>query len=121
MVQEEKVRQIISSLKETSVYSFDLEQFKQLLTLLNKLELVLFKETLIKENETRILSQYELIEEEVFNNIDNQLSYLDNQEFVNNHPTLIKYIDNLDIPFHKSFNIIKPKTLNNPKLEFATF
>lgn len=82
MVQEEKVRQIISSLKETSVYSFDLEQFKQLLTLLNKLELVLFKETLIKENETRILSQYELIEEEVFNNIDNQLSYLDNQELI---------------------------------------
>lgn len=48
-------------------------------------------------------------------------SYVDNQEFVNNHPTLIKYIDNVDIPFHKRFNIIKPKTLNNPKLEFATF
>lgn len=48
-------------------------------------------------------------------------SYVDNQDFVNNHPTLIKYIDNVDIPFHKRFNIIKPKTLNNPKLEFATF
>jgi len=82
MVSEEKVRQIISSLKETSVYSFDLEQFKQLLTLLNKLELVLFKEILVKEGESHILSQYELIEEEVFDNIDNQLSILDNDEVI---------------------------------------
>ncbi len=82
MVSEEKVRQIISSLKETSVYSFDLEQFKQLLTLLNKLELVLFKEILVKEGESHILSQYELIEAEVFENIDNQLSILDNDEVI---------------------------------------
>ena len=82
MVSEEKVRQIISSLKETSVYSFDLEQFKQLLTLLNKLELVLFKEILVKEGENHILSQYELIEAEVFENIDNQLSILDNDEVI---------------------------------------
>ncbi len=83
MVSEDKVRQIISSLKETSVYSFDLEQFKQLLTLLNKLELILFKEILIKENETHILTQYELIETEVFENIDTQLSILDNDEVIN--------------------------------------
>ena len=83
MVSEDKVRQIISSLKETSVYSFDLEQFKQLLTLLNKLELVLFKDILIKEGENHILTQYELIEAEVFENIDNQLSILDNDEVIN--------------------------------------
>ena len=96
MVSEEKVKQIISSLKETSVYSFDLEQFKQLLTLLNKLELVLFKETLIKEGESRILSQYELIEEEVFDNIDAKLSYLDGQELVTMFKTSLltnKYIE----------------------------
>ena len=83
MVSEDKVRQIISSLKETSVYSFDLEQFKQLLTLLNKLELVLFKDILVKEGENHILTQYELIEAEVFENIDNQLSILDNDEVIN--------------------------------------
>ena len=96
MVSEEKVRQIISSLKETSVYSFDLEQFKQLLTLLNKLELVLFKEILIKEGENHILSQYELIEEEVFDNIDKQLSVLDNDEIINTFKASLitnKYIE----------------------------
>lgn len=82
MVSEDKVKQIISSLKETSVYSFDLEQFKQLLTLLNKLELILFKETLIKEGESTILSQYELIEEEVFENIDRKIEILENGEMI---------------------------------------
>ncbi|MBQ7240557.1 MAG: hypothetical protein IJS56_03860 [Bacilli bacterium] len=96
MVSEDKVRQIISSLKETSVYSFDLEQFKQLLTLLNKLELVLFKEILVKEGENNILNQYSLIEEEVFNNIDRQLSILDNDEVINMFKASLltnKYVD----------------------------
>ena len=96
MVSEDKVRQIISSLKETSVYSFDLEQFKQLLTLLNKLELVLFKEILVKEGENNILNQYSLIEEEVFDNIDRQLSILDNDEVINMFKTSLltnKYVD----------------------------
>ena len=96
MVSEDKVRQIISSLKETSVYSFDLEQFKQLLTLLNKLELVLFKEILVKEGENNILNQYSLIEEEVFDNIDRQLSILDNDEVINMFKASLltnKYVD----------------------------
>ena len=93
MVSEDKVRQIISSLKETSVYSFDLEQFKQLLTLLNKLELALFKETLIKDGETTILSQYELIEEEVYDNIDRKIEILENGD--DEETTIIKV--NLDL------------------------
>ena len=96
MVSEDKVRQIISSLKETSVYSFDLEQFKQLLTLLNKLELALFKETLIKDGETTILSQYELIEEEVYDNIDRKIEILENGEMINMFKASLltnKYLD----------------------------
>ena len=96
MVSEDKVRQIISSLKETSVYSFDLEQFKQLLTLLNKLELALFKETLIKEGESSILSQYELIEDEVYDDIERKIEILENGEMINMFKASLltnKYLD----------------------------
>ena len=96
MVSEDKVKQIISSLKETSVYSFDLEQFKQLLTLLNKLELALFKETLIKEGESSILSQYELIEDEVYDDIERKIEILENGEMINMFKASLltnKYLD----------------------------
>lgn len=96
MVSEDKVKQIISSLKETSVYSFDLEQFKQLLTLLNKLELALFKETLIKEGESGILSQYEQIEEEVYDSIDRKIEMLENGEMISMFKASLltnKYLD----------------------------
>ena len=98
MVSEDKVRQIISSLKETSVYSFDLEQFKQLLTLLNKLELQLFKELLIQNQETEILSKYESIEEEVVGRIDQKLDELDGSELITLFKGALltnKYIDYL--------------------------
>lgn len=98
MVSEEKVRQIISSLKDSGVYSFDENQFKDLLTLLNKLELELFKELLINEQENEILNKYQLIEEEVVGRINNKLDELDNSELITLFKGALitnKYIDYL--------------------------
>ena len=98
MVSEEKVKQIISSVKDSGVYTFDDNQFKDLLTLLNKLELQLFKELLIQNQETEILSKYEAIEEEVVGRIDQKLDELDGSELITLFKVALltnKYIDYL--------------------------
>jgi hypothetical protein len=98
MVSEEKVKQIISSVKDSGVYTFDDNQFKDLLTLLNKLELQLFKELLIQNQETEILSKYEAIEEEVVGRIDQKLDELDGSELITLFKGALltnKYIDYL--------------------------
>jgi len=98
MVSEEKVKQIISSVKDSGVYTFDDNQFKDLLTLLNKLELQLFKELLIQNQETEILSKYESIEEEVVGRIDQKLDELDESELITLFKGALltnKYIDYL--------------------------
>ena len=98
MVSEEKVKQIIGSVKDSGVYTFDDNQFKDLLTLLNKLELQLFKELLIQNQETEILSKYEAIEEEVVGRIDQKLDELDGSELITLFKGALltnKYIDYL--------------------------
>ena len=82
MVSDEKVKQIISSLKESNVYNFDDGQFKELLSLLNVLELELFKNTLKETNESDILNKYLSLENDILNSIHEKLNSLDNTELV---------------------------------------
>ena len=82
MVSDEKVKQIISSLKESNVYNFDDEQFKELLSLLNVLELELFKNTLKDTNENDILNKYLSLESDILNTIHEKLNALDDTELV---------------------------------------
>ena len=103
MISENKVNQVITSIKENGIETFPVESLVKLLSILTKEELKLFENKIILED-PRILDRYLRVEKMVSNNIDNKLKtirngnliVLLNESLINNRYR--EYLNNLTIP-----------------------